>query len=219
MEVKKMHYNNVIIGIVDENENELFSLTPVNFYKLYDKLSSFLGIVKEYKRPKLYATKSDSPHYYADVKKVWSRYAILIMDKANVFSYNYGEYSLEELKEMHIAMTEYVLSADKDMIFSCSSHDISNISHTPYTIYKDVYPNTDLTNDMFVFFIVVGEWYYSSRTLQENIEHIHTKFEGFSDSIRKHPTFQMIEKRNRDNNFTDKDYESAFRLVNNYKRI
>lgn len=219
MEIKKMYYNNKIMGIIDENDDELFSLTPVNFYKLYDKLSLFLNDVKEYKRPKLYPTKSDKPHYYADIKKVWSRYEILIVDKPNAFSYSYGEYTIEELKIMHKAMTEYVLSADKDMIFSCRSDDIFNISHTPYTIYKDVYPNTDLTYDMFVFFIVTGEWYYSSRTLQENIEHIHTKFEGLSDVIMKHPTFQTIEERSRDNRFTDEDYESVFRIVNNYKQI
>lgn len=225
MIVKRAHYNNRCIGLFEtSSENEVFSMTPMDFYDMFDAISAFLKDVRPYSRPKLYPTRNDvsegrKKHY---VKETWgNKYKLLIDEIDHSFGYNYGEYTIEFIKEMHKAMWEYVKEAKRDMIFECDSADVHNINHNPYTIYKDVFQEqgTFITLDMMVYFIVIGEWHYNSRTLGENIQHIREKYdtESIANSLPKRLDFQHISNWLKDKT-TEQKYR-CFTLLNNYKTL
>ena len=215
-EIKLAPRNYTIMGFYKDGKLD-FSLTSVDFYNVFDALCEFLNKKVSYTKPKLYSTIYDhstekNNSVYFD--KYWSYgHKLLIGNKS--FAYNYGCYTIEEYEELFECMKEYVLNTTKDMIFNCSSGDISNIRFNPYTIYKDVYPTTKITLELMVYFITQGEWVYKSKTLQENLDYIHNKYENESiDFITKTKSFQDFLERVKH----IQDLNHCFGLLNNYKK-
>ena len=181
--VKLAPFNYSILGIYNDAELQC-SFTSVDFYNVFDALCQFLHKDVVYTKPKLYSTthdrtpKGDISFYKKS--QYSNEYELIITTYVNIkCGYVQGTYTIEEYEEIYQAMYEYIKSTDKDMIFSCSSIDLYQIKHTPYSIYKDVYPNTKIDSTMMCYFIGQREW-SDCKTIQDNIEYIHKKYDNDS---------------------------------------
>lgn len=211
--IKRAPNNCTTMGIYFNNNLD-FSLTPIDFYHVAETLAKFLNKPLVYNKPKLYKTFLDkTPNGFCKIQPTWGNKFDLLIQESSWHSCSYGNYIKEELEEMFQAMKEYIESAECDMIFSCPSGDIYNIKHNPYSIYKDVYPNTKMTIDIMVYFIVNGLWVYNSKTLKENLDFVHDYFEN--NDIKNDVNFHYFKAQTKD--FTEERYEAAFCLLNNYK--
>lgn len=219
--IKFAQLNYAIYGIYDNEDDQVLALTSIDFYNMFDVLTQFLNKCVEcpYTKPKLYKTKYDKTsigkliveHYYGEY------YKLIIPYIPNECGIDYGAYKLEELHELHQAMYDYIKTATKDMIFDCPSCDIKNIDFNPYTIYMDVYTESKMTLELMLYLIASGEWYYMSRTLQENLDNIHNNFEDNLHLIENSPIFQRFKKAI--NKLDKKELTYQFKVLNNYKKL
>lgn len=222
MKTKIMHYNYSSLGIVSKDtEEELFSMTPIDFYNSFDALAKHFNENMNYNRPKLYRTTHDHTTNVNQVKikETWgNKYKLLLY--APDCGHNYGEYTDEELKTIFNAMKEYVLNASTDPVFLKRSDDVSNIGYNPYTIYKELYGNdTYMTCELILTLMAMGEWHYMSRTLKENILHVRNNFdfENKVDNLKSTNVYNIV--INNTKNLTTREKFDCFNLLNNYTKM
>lgn len=201
-----------------ENDNIRHSMafTPIDFYNLFDKLVKFFGKAPIYKKPKLYPTKYDvTTCGYAEIKETWgNKWEILLIpnDLHNDCMKSYGVYTKDELLNMFNAMYVFVKSNHCDPIFNQQSSHIFNIGYNPYSIYKDVYPQSKITFEIMFFLILIGEWFYQSKTLQENLDFIRNKYKDNFDDVLNDVRYQHLVKK-----YTIQNMKQALCFINTYK--
>lgn len=181
--VKSAPLNYSILGIYKDAER-VCSFTSVDFYNVFDAICKFLKKEVIYTIPKLYSTLHDmTPKGDISFNKKYqygNEYELNITTyECMKCTYIQCTFTIEEYEEVYQAMYDYIKGTDKDMIFSRSSIDLYQIKHTPYSIYKDVYPNTKIDNTMMCYFIGQREW-NNHKSIQENIEYIHNKYDNDS---------------------------------------
>ena len=205
------------IGIWENDDVRCsMAFTPIDFYNLFDKLVKFFGKAPIYKKPKLYPTKYDvTTCGYAEIKETWgNKWEILLIpnDLHNDCMKSYGVYTKDELLNMFNAMYVFVKSNHCDPIFNQQSSDIFNIGYNPYSIYKDVYPQSKITFEIMFFLILIGEWFYQSKTLQENLDFIRNKYKDNFDDVLNDVRYQHLIKK-----YTIQDMKHALSFINTYK--
>lgn len=214
-QIKKTCNNYTTIGFwFNNNDRYSISVTPINFYDIFDELSKFLGIHIEYEKPKIYPTKYD--YNKIVILPAWSKFGInqIPKDTYNQLTSNLGYYTKEELCVIWNGMLDFVLNQKQDVIFEQISSDVSNIGFNPYTIYKEIYPNSPI--DCYIMFCLcqLGDWYYQTRTLGENINYVHKKYNEDYSNIIQSSLYHSAK-----NKLTPLDIEKSFRFLDTYRKI
>ncbi|MBO5948229.1 hypothetical protein J6Q66_05275 [bacterium] len=214
-EIKLANRNYTIMGIY-ENDDLSFSVTSVDFYNLFEYLSKFLNKPITYIKPKLYGNVMDitTNGGYWELAKDWSKYR-LVLHENRIFSRSYGHYEINEISALFDAMCEYVCDTKEDMIFQCPSNDIRNIGYNPFSIYKSVYGESQMTIDLMLYFISIGEWHYMSKTLKDNLNYIYNKYDKILELTLNDFRFKLFENKIKSLSIEDK--YKCFNLLNNYK--